>query len=68
MTHVRPLDAVAREALAKASYNVSIVAIEEAKGTLLEHDKIAVVEGPEAGSECTLATIAQRGHPGSPGG
>jgi len=37
-------DAVAREAQFKTAYNVSIVALEEAKGTLLEHDKIAVAE------------------------
>ena len=36
--------AVAREAQFKASYNISLVALEEAKGTLLEHDKIAVAE------------------------
>jgi hypothetical protein len=36
--------AVATEAQYKSTYNKSIVALEEAKGTLLEHDEIAVVE------------------------
>ena len=36
--------AVAREAQWKSGYNISIVALEEAKGTLLEHEKIAVAE------------------------
>jgi hypothetical protein len=35
--------AVAQEAQHKTSYNISIVALEEAKGTLLEREKIAVV-------------------------
>jgi RNA polymerase sigma factor (sigma-70 family) len=40
--------AVAQEAQFKTTYNNSIVALEEAKGTLLEHDKITVVEHPGA--------------------
>ena len=40
--------AVAKEAQFKSTYNVSIVALEEAKGTLLDHDKITVVERPVA--------------------
>jgi hypothetical protein len=38
--------AVATEAQYKTAYNISIVGLEEAKGTLLEHDEITVVEGP----------------------
>ena len=40
--------AVAQEAQLKTTYNISIVALEEAKGTLLDHDKITVVERPMA--------------------
>jgi RNA polymerase sigma factor (sigma-70 family) len=36
--------AVAQEAQFKTSYNIAIVALEEAKGTLLEYDKITVVD------------------------
>jgi len=46
-------DAVAREAQFKTGYNISLIALEEAKGTLLEHDKIAVAEGPGAGPDRT---------------
>ena len=38
--------AVAQEAQYKTTYNISIVALEEAKGTLLAYDNIAVAEGP----------------------
>ena len=38
--------AVATEAQYKTTYNISIVALEEAKGTLLEYDKITVVDSP----------------------
>src|SRR5208282_3107556 len=38
--------AVAQEAQYKMTYNISIVALEEAKGTLLAYDNIAVAEGP----------------------
>ena len=38
--------AVATEAQYKTTYNISIVALEEAKGTLLAYDNIAVAEGP----------------------
>jgi hypothetical protein len=41
--------AIAVEAQYKTAYNQSIVALEEAKGTLLEHDLITVVEGPKSG-------------------
>jgi Outer membrane efflux protein len=40
--------AVATEAQYKISYNSSIVGLEEAKGTLLEHDEIALAEGPKS--------------------
>jgi outer membrane protein TolC len=38
--------AVATEAQYKTTYNISLVALEEAKGTLLAYDNIAVAEGP----------------------
>ncbi len=38
--------AVAQEADFKTRYNTAIVALEEAKGTLLAYDNIAVAEGP----------------------
>ena len=38
---------VAAEAQYKTTYNISIVALEEAKGTLLEYEKIEVAEGPK---------------------
>jgi hypothetical protein len=37
-------NAIAQEAQFKTSYNVSIVAFEEAKGTLLDHDGITIAE------------------------
>ena len=40
--------AVATEAQYKTTYNISIVALEEAKGTLLAYNNIAVAEGPHA--------------------
>jgi outer membrane protein TolC len=43
-------DAVAQEAQFKADYNIAIVALEEAKGTLLENDKISLVEAPSTGA------------------
>jgi len=39
-------NAIAQESLYKTSYNTSIVALEEAKGTLLAYDKITIAEGP----------------------
>ena len=39
-------NAIATEAQYKTSYNTSIAALEEAKGTLLAYDNIAVAEGP----------------------
>jgi hypothetical protein len=40
--------AVAAEAQYRTTYNHSIVALEEAKGLLLEHDQITVVAGPKS--------------------
>jgi outer membrane protein TolC len=42
----RYASAVAQEAQYKTTYNISIVALEEAKGTLLAYDNISVAEGP----------------------
>jgi outer membrane protein TolC len=39
--------AVATEAQYRTAYNISIVALEEAKGTLLAHDGIAVADAPD---------------------
>ena len=41
------VSAVAVEARFKATYNVSIVGLEEAKGTLLEYDQISLAEDPQ---------------------
>ncbi len=38
---------VAQEAQYKTTYNISIVALEEAKGTLLDFKQIAIVDGPK---------------------
>ena len=40
--------ATATEAQYKTAYNNTIVALEEAKGTLLDHDQITVVEAPKS--------------------
>ena len=40
--------AVSTEAQYKTTYNISIVALEEAKGTLLDYEKIEVAEGSKA--------------------
>jgi hypothetical protein len=47
---------VAQEAQFKTSYNISIVGFEEAKGTLLEHKKITVLDRPAPAT----GTIARR--------
>ena len=39
--------AVATEAQYKTTYNISIVALEEAKGTLLDYKQIAIRRWPE---------------------
>jgi hypothetical protein len=43
--------AVAQEAQFKASYNISLIALEEAKGTLLGHDQIVVADPPRPRAE-----------------
>jgi hypothetical protein len=54
--------AVALEAQYKTSYNISIVALEEAKGTLLAYDNIAVAEGPHPRKAYIQARDQQVGH------
>jgi outer membrane protein TolC len=54
--------AVALEAQYKTSYNISIVALEEAKGTLLAYDNIAVAEGPHPRKASIQARDQQAGH------
>jgi hypothetical protein len=47
--------AVAQEAQFKTSYNISIIALEEAKGTLLEYDNITVADGPKSATSAVVA-------------
>lgn len=54
--------AVAQEAQFKTSYNISIVALEEAKGTLLAYDNIAVAEGPNPAKAYIQAKDQQGAH------
>ena len=54
--------AVAQEAQFKTTYNISIVALEEAKGTLLAYDNIAVAEGPYPRKAYIQALDQQAGH------
>ena len=54
--------AVALEAQYKTSYNISIVALEEAKGTLLAYDNIAVAEGPHPAKAYAQARDQQAAH------
>ena len=54
--------AVATEAQYKTTYNVSIVALEEAKGTLLAYDNIAVAEGPHPSKAYVQARDIQDAH------
>jgi outer membrane protein TolC len=54
--------AVAQEAQFKTSYNISIVALEEAKGTLLAYDNIAVAEGPQPQKAYIQARDQQAAH------
>ncbi len=54
--------AVANEAQYKTTYNISIVALEEAKGTLLAYDNIAVAEGAHPGKAYTQARDIQGAH------
>jgi outer membrane protein TolC len=54
--------AVAQEAQFKTTYNISIVALEEAKGTLLAYDNIAVAEGPQPQKAYLQAHDQQAAH------
>ena len=54
--------AVATEAQYKTTYNISIVALEEAKGTLLAYDNIAVAEGPHPSKAYVQARDIQAAH------
>ncbi len=54
--------AVATEAQYKTTYNISIVALEEAKGTLLAYDNIAVAEGPHPRKAYIQARDIQAAH------
>ena len=53
---------MALEAQYKTSYNTSIVALEEAKGTLLAYDNIALAEGPHPRKAYIQARDQQAGH------
>jgi outer membrane protein TolC len=55
-------NAIANEAQYKTSYNTSIAALEEAKGTLLAYDNIAVNEGPSPRHAYIQARDQQAGH------
>ena len=46
--------AVSTEAQYRATYNIAIVALEEAKGTLLEYDKITITEGAKGIAPATV--------------
>jgi outer membrane protein TolC len=54
--------AVAQEAQFKTTYNISIVALEEAKGTLLAYNNIAVAEGPHPRKAYVQARDIQDSH------
>jgi outer membrane protein TolC len=54
--------AVAQEAQFKTSYNISIIALEESKGTLLAYDNIAVAEGPNPSKAYIQAKDQQAAH------
>ena len=54
--------AVAQEAQFKTTYNISIVALEEAKGTLLAYDNIALAEGPHPQKAYVQARDQQAAH------
>jgi hypothetical protein len=51
--------AVATEAQYRSTYNTSIVALEEAKGTLLEYKQISLVAGPHAAGPAGPAAITR---------
>ncbi|MDB5349759.1 MAG: outer membrane protein [Planctomycetota bacterium] len=60
--------AVAQEADFRTRYNTAIVALEEAKGTLLAYDNIALAEGPWPAKAYTQARDQQAGHNQHPTG
>jgi hypothetical protein len=53
---------VASEAQFKTTYNISIIALEEAKGTLLAYNNIAVSEGPHPEKAYIQAQDQQKAH------
>ncbi|QDV35979.1 TolC family protein [Tautonia plasticadhaerens] len=55
-------NAVATEARFKTSYNTAIAALEEAKGTLLAYNNIAVAEGPQPKKAYIQAVDQQKAH------
>jgi outer membrane protein TolC len=55
-------NAIAQEAQFKTSYNTSIAGLEEAKGTLLAYDNIAVAEGPSPRQAYVQARDQQAAH------
>lgn len=55
-------DAVSEEARYKTQYNISIIALEEAKGTLLSYDNIALSEGPYPDKAYAQVMDQQAGH------
>ncbi|WP_233578945.1 TolC family protein [Tautonia sociabilis] len=55
-------NAVATEAQFKTSYNTAIAALEEAKGTLLAYNNIAVAEGPQPRKAYIQAIDQQKAH------
>ncbi len=55
-------NAIATEAQYKTTYNTSIAALEEAKGTLLAYDNIAVAEGPSPRKAYTQAAEQRAAH------
>ena len=55
-------NAIAQEAQYMTSYNTSIAALEEAKGTLLAYDNIAVAEGPSPRKAYIQAKDQGAGH------
>ena len=55
-------NAVATEAQFRTSYNTAIAALEEAKGTLLAYNNIAVAEGPHPKKAYIQAFDQQKAH------
>jgi outer membrane protein TolC len=55
-------NAVAQEADFKSRYNTAIAALEEAKGTLLAYDNIALAEGPQPRKAYIQAIEQQEAH------